>query len=103
MDVMHHFFFECCTLQDAQVRTNAFITPLKLCFPGIMPSELNQPNAVEDLTDVWQKFETADRRAEELNKRSVIENFDNGSGWINELANYSSNTAIMPMGEMVME
>ena len=73
MDVMRHFYFECCTLQDAQVRTNAFITLLKLRFLGIMPSELNQPNVVEDLADVWQKFETADRRAEELkNEASSI-------------------------------
>ena len=68
LDVMHGFFSECCTLLDAQVRTNAFIILLKLRFPGIMSSELNQPNVVEDLVDVWQKFETADRRAEELNK-----------------------------------
>ena len=66
MDVMRHFYFECCTLQDAQVRTNAFITLLKLRFPGIMPSELNQTNVVDDLADVWQKFETADRRADDF-------------------------------------
>ena len=66
MGVMHHFFFECCTLQDAQVRTKAFIILMKWRrSPGTMSSELNQPNVVEDLADVWQKFETADRRAEE--------------------------------------
>ena len=99
---MHRFFSECCTLQDAQVRTNAFIILLKLRSPGTMSSELNQPNVVEDIADVWQKFETADRRAGEFKKRNVIENFDNGSGWNNALATYSSNMASMPIKEMVM-
>ena len=103
MDVMHRFFSECCALQDAQVRTKAFIILMKWRFPGTMSSELNQPNVVEDLADVWQKFETADRRADEFKKRSVIENCDNGSGWINALATYSSNMASMPLKEMVMD